>query len=39
MIIDEKEEIDQIRKLDQILDSKIKYIKNKIKQIDNSFTF
>ena len=34
-----KEEIDQIRKLDLILNNKISYIKSKIKKIDNSFTF
>ena len=32
-----KKEINQIRKLDSILDNKISYIKNKIKKIDNSF--
>jgi hypothetical protein len=39
MIYLEKNEIDQIRKLDPILNNKISYIKNKIKQIDNSFAF
>ena len=34
-----KKEIDQIRKLDSILDNKISYIKNKIKKIDNTFNF
>ena len=34
-----KKEINQIRKLDSILDNKISYIKNKIKKIDNSFNF
>jgi len=34
-----KNEIDQIRKLDSILDNKISYIENKIKKIDNSFNF
>ena len=34
-----KEEINQISKLDPILNNKILYIKEKIKQIDNSFTF
>ena len=35
----EKKEINQIRKLDPILNNKISYIESKIKQIDNSFTF
>ena len=35
----EKNEINQIRKLDTILNNKISYIEGKIKQIDNSFTF
>jgi len=39
MIFLEKKEINQIRKLDPILNNKISYIKNKIKEIDNSFTF
>ena len=39
MIYLEKNEIEQIRKLDPILNNKILYIENKIKQIDNSFTF
>ena len=39
MIYLEKNEIDQIRKLDPILNNKISYIQDKIKQIDNSFTF
>jgi len=34
-----KKKIDKIRKLDPILNNKISYIKNKIKKIDNSFTF
>jgi len=34
-----KKKIDQIRKLDPILNNKISYIRNKIKQIDNSFKF
>jgi hypothetical protein len=34
-----KKKIDQIRKLDSILDNKISYIKNKIKKIDNTFNF
>ncbi len=34
-----KKKIDQIRKLDLILDNKISYIKDKIKKIDNSFNF
>jgi hypothetical protein len=33
------EKIDQIRKLDKILDKKISYIENKISKIDNSFKF
>jgi len=32
-------EINQIRKLDSILDNKISYIENKIKKIDTSFNF
>ncbi|MDA7457583.1 putative zinc-binding metallopeptidase [Candidatus Pelagibacter ubique] len=39
MIFLEKKEINQIRKLDPILNNKISYIENKIKEIDNSFTF
>ncbi len=39
MIFLEKKEINQIRKLDPILDNKISYIENKIMEIDNSFTF
>ena len=39
MIFLEKKEINQIRKLDPILNNKISYIENKIKQIDNSFIF
>ena len=39
MIYLKENEIDKIRKLDPILNKKITYIKNKIKQIDNSFTF
>ena len=34
-----KKEIDQIRKLDPILNNKISYIEDKIKNIDNLFTF
>ena len=34
-----KNDIDQIRKLDPILNNKISYIESKIKQIDNSFIF
>ena len=34
-----KKEINQIRKLDPILNNKISYIKNKIKEIDSSFAF
>ena len=34
-----KKKIDQIRKLDLILDNKISYIENRIKKIDNSFNF
>ena len=39
MIFLKKKEINQIRKLDPILNNKISYIKNKIKEIDNSFAF
>ena len=39
MIYLKKEEIDQISKLDPILNNKISYIKSKIKRIDDSFTF
>jgi len=39
MIYLKKDEIDRIRKLDPILNDKISYIKNKIKQINSSFTF
>jgi hypothetical protein len=39
MIFLKKEEINQISKSDPILNNKILYIKNKIKQIDNTFTF
>ena len=39
MIFLEKEEINQIRKSDPILNNKITYIENKIIKIDNSFTF
>ena len=39
MIYLKKIEIDQIRKLDPVLNNKISYIESKIKQIDNSFTF
>ena len=39
MIFLEKKEINQIRKLDRILDNKISYIENKIMEIDKSFTF
>ena len=39
MIFLEKKEINQIRKLDPILNNKISYIKNKIKEIDSSFAF
>ena len=39
MIFLKKKEINQIRKLDPILNNKISYIKNKIKEIDSSFTF
>ena len=34
-----KKKIDKIRNSDPILNNKISYIKNKIKKIDNSFTF
>ena len=39
MIFLKKKEINQIRKLDPILNNKISYIKNKIKEIDSSFDF
>ena len=39
MIYLKKYEIDQIRKLDSILNNKISYIENKIKQINSSFIF
>ena len=39
MIHLKKKEINQIRKLDPILNNKISYIESKIKQIDNSFIF
>ena len=39
MIFLKKKEINQIRKLDPILNNKISYIENKIKKIDNSFKF
>ena len=39
MIYLKKKEINQIRKLDPILNNKISYIENKIKEIDSSFTF
>jgi len=39
MIFLKKKEINKIRKLDPILDNKISYIENKVKEIDNSFTF
>ena len=39
MIYLKKNEINQIRKIDQILNNKISYIENKVKQIDNSFIF
>ena len=39
MIFLEKKEINQIRKLDPILNNKISYIENKIKEIDKTFTF
>jgi hypothetical protein len=39
MIFLKKNDIDQIRKLDSILNNKISYIESKIKQIDTSFIF
>ncbi len=39
MIFLKEKEINQIRKSDPILNNKISYIENKVKQIDNSFTF
>ena len=35
----DKKKIDKHRNLDPILDNKISYIENKIKKIDNFFTF
>ena len=39
MIYLKKDEIDQIRKLDSILNNKISYIESKIKKLHTSFTF
>ena len=39
MIFLKKEEINQIRKSDPIINNKISYIENRIIEIDNSFTF
>ena len=39
MIFLNKKEINQIRNLDPIINNKISYIENKIKEIDNSFNF
>ena len=39
MIFLTEKEVNQIRNLDPILDNKISYIENKIKEIDSSFTF
>jgi len=39
MIFLDKKKIKKIRKSDPILNNKISYIENKIKKIDNSFTF
>jgi len=39
MIFLKEKEINQIRKSDPILNNKISYIENKIKEIDNSFTY
>jgi len=39
MIFLKEKEINQIRKSDPILNNKISYIKNRIKEIDNSFSF
>ena len=39
MIFLKEKEINQIRKSDPILNNKISYIKNRIKEIDSSFTF
>jgi len=39
MIFLTEKEVNQIRKSDPILDNKISYIENKIKEIDSSFTF
>ena len=39
LIFLKEKEINQIRKSDPILNNKISYIKNKIKEIDSSFAF
>jgi len=39
MIFLKEKEINRIRKSDPILNNKISYIENRIKEIDNSFTF
>jgi len=39
MIFLKEKEINQIRKSDPILNNKISYIENRIKELDNSFTF
>ena len=39
LIFLDKEEINKIRRTDPILNNKISYIENRIKKIDNSFTF
>ena len=39
MIFLKEKEINQIRKSDPILNNKILYIENRIKEIDNSFAF
>ena len=39
MIFLTEKEVNQIRKSDPILDNKISYIENKIKEVDSSFTF
>jgi hypothetical protein len=39
MIFLKEKEINQIRKSDPILNNKISYIENRIKEIDNSFSF
>jgi len=39
MIFLSQKDINKIKKKDPVLNKKISYIENKIKEIDNSFTF